>query len=160
MQHSGDLETTATDAPHLRRGRRSRGDLDPSVHNGAHIAAGMIFDLDLLPVNYPPAITKLVRQKLKCRLVGESANNILAGKCALEGPGVQGIVAERVGFEPTKGSHPCRFSRPVHSTALPPLRIAGKYPRKGASVNRRLAGRPLFSFVSGFNVVAFRITGW
>ena len=31
-------------------------------------------------------------------------------------------MAERVGFEPTKGSHPCRFSRPVHSTALPPLR--------------------------------------
>ena len=25
-------------------------------------------------------------------------------------------------FEPTKGFHPCWFSRPVHSTALPPLR--------------------------------------
>ena len=33
-------------------------------------------------------------------------------------------MAERVGFEPTMGSHPCRFSRPVHSTALPPLRSA------------------------------------
>ena len=31
-------------------------------------------------------------------------------------------MAERVGFEPTKGANPCRFSRPVHSTALPPLR--------------------------------------
>jgi hypothetical protein len=32
------------------------------------------------------------------------------------------LMAEGVGFEPTKGFHPCRFSRPVHSTALPPLR--------------------------------------
>lgn len=31
-------------------------------------------------------------------------------------------VAEEVGFEPTKGVNPCRFSRPVHSTALPLLR--------------------------------------
>ncbi len=28
-------------------------------------------------------------------------------------------VAEEVGFEPTKGLHPCRISSPVHSTALP-----------------------------------------
>ena len=32
-------------------------------------------------------------------------------------------MAEEVGFEPTMGFHPCRFSRPVHSTALPPLRL-------------------------------------
>ena len=32
-----------------------------------------------------------------------------------------GQVADGVGFEPTKGFHPCRFSRPVHSTALPPI---------------------------------------
>ena len=31
-------------------------------------------------------------------------------------------VAERQGFEPWKVSPPCRFSRPVHSTALPSLR--------------------------------------
>ena len=31
-------------------------------------------------------------------------------------------MAEEEGFEPSKGFHPCRFSRPVHSTALPPLR--------------------------------------
>ena len=37
------------------------------------------------------------------------------------------VMAERVGFEPTKGSHPCRFSRPVHSTALPPLRVQRVY---------------------------------
>ena len=30
--------------------------------------------------------------------------------------------AEGVGFEPTEGLHPQRFSRPPHSTALPPLR--------------------------------------
>ena len=31
-------------------------------------------------------------------------------------------LAERVGFEPTSPVRDCRFSRPVHSTALPPLR--------------------------------------
>src|SRR5579863_2570587 len=33
-----------------------------------------------------------------------------------------GSLAERVGFEPTVGLLQRRFSRPVHSTALPPLR--------------------------------------
>ena len=32
-------------------------------------------------------------------------------------------LAERVGFEPTVVSLPRRFSRPVHSTALPPLHV-------------------------------------
>lgn len=32
------------------------------------------------------------------------------------------VMAGRVGFEPTKDLHPCRFSRPVHSTTLPPAR--------------------------------------
>ena len=31
-------------------------------------------------------------------------------------------MAEGEGFEPSMDSRPCRFSRPVHSTALPPLR--------------------------------------
>ena len=35
---------------------------------------------------------------------------------------IEGGVAERQGFEPWKVSPPCRFSRPVHSTALPSLR--------------------------------------
>jgi hypothetical protein len=30
-------------------------------------------------------------------------------------------VADGVGFEPTEGLHLRRFSRPVHSTALPPI---------------------------------------
>ena len=30
-------------------------------------------------------------------------------------------LADGVGFEPTKGLHPCRISSPVHSTALPPI---------------------------------------
>src|SRR5688572_32312204 len=34
-------------------------------------------------------------------------------------------VAEGVGFEPTSPVRGCRFSRPVHSTALPPLRGCG-----------------------------------
>ena len=33
-----------------------------------------------------------------------------------------GVVAEEVGFEPTEGVNPRRFSRPVHSTTLPLLR--------------------------------------
>ena len=32
------------------------------------------------------------------------------------------FLADGVGFEPTKGLHPCRISSPVHSTALPPIR--------------------------------------
>lgn len=32
---------------------------------------------------------------------------------------VGGLLAEAVGFEPTKGLTPCRFSRPVQSTTLP-----------------------------------------
>ena len=32
------------------------------------------------------------------------------------------ILAEREGFEPSRSFRPCRFSKPVHSTTLPPLR--------------------------------------
>ena len=32
-------------------------------------------------------------------------------------------LAESQGFEPRKGLHPCWFSRPVHSTTLPTLRL-------------------------------------
>src|SRR5690606_17527165 len=38
-------------------------------------------------------------------------------------------LAEDQGFEPWKGVNPCRFSRPVHSTALPTLH-GGQYYRK------------------------------
>ena len=41
-------------------------------------------------------------------------------------------MAERVGFEPTRALRPCRFSRPVHSTTLPPLR--------GGAYSNRLGG--------------------
>ncbi|CCV10877.1 hypothetical protein MESS4_260005 [Mesorhizobium sp. STM 4661] len=34
-------------------------------------------------------------------------------------------VAEREGFEPPMGLHPCRISSAVHSTTLPPLRGHG-----------------------------------
>ncbi len=40
-------------------------------------------------------------------------------------------LAEARGFEPLKGVHPCRFSRPVHSTALPRLLIVSFYNRTG-----------------------------
>src|ERR1700753_2660371 len=44
-------------------------------------------------------------------------------------------VTEGGGFEPPMDSRPCRFSRPVHSTALPPLRG----PFRGAEFTRRVA---------------------
>ena len=34
---------------------------------------------------------------------------------------VNSTVADGVGFEPTRRSHACRFSRPVPSTARPPI---------------------------------------
>ncbi len=34
------------------------------------------------------------------------------------------LLAEREGFEPPMGLHPCRISSAVHSTTLPPLRGA------------------------------------
>jgi hypothetical protein len=34
-------------------------------------------------------------------------------------------MAEREGFEPSKPVKTCRFSRPVHSTTLPPLLVEG-----------------------------------
>ena len=40
-------------------------------------------------------------------------------------------MAEGVGFEPTKSFHSCRFSRPVQSTTLPPLRGAQEYRKSG-----------------------------
>src|SRR5687768_13443864 len=39
--------------------------------------------------------------------------------------GIRIDLAERVGFEPTGPVRDRRFSRPVHSTALPPLRGRG-----------------------------------
>ncbi len=39
-------------------------------------------------------------------------------------PVSQNVETERVGFEPTRNLRPCRFSRPVQSATLPPLRGA------------------------------------
>src|SRR5262245_4922219 len=58
------------------------------------------------------------------------------------------IVAERVGFEPTSPVKGLRFSRPVHSTALPPLRRAhSKRLRPLATLRRSpaLTARPAMS---------------
>ena len=48
-----------------------------------------------------------------------SATFAETGIADLRGPHFE---AEGEGFEPSKDSRPCRFSRPVHSTTLPPLR--------------------------------------
>ena len=49
-----------------------------------------------------------------------------AGKCDPDEPPkfISGEVAEGVGFEPTVGINPQRFSRPSHSAALAPFRLA------------------------------------
>ncbi len=46
-----------------------------------------------------------------CSLSHSDTSPIIVIECSAEGEG----------FEPPKGVNPCRFSRPVHSTALPPL---------------------------------------
>jgi hypothetical protein len=52
------------------------------------------------------------------------------------------VLAERVGFEPTVLVKERRFSRPVHSTALPPLRPPDDLPE-------RRCGRLLSPFWGG-----------
>src|SRR5690606_41707451 len=54
-------------------------------------------------------------------------------------------LAEAVGFEPTKGANPCRFSRPVPSTTRPRFRFVSTVmvPRQespGRGHERRAAG--------------------
>lgn len=44
-------------------------------------------------------------------------------------------MAERQGFEPWEGINPQRFSRPPHSTALPPLRQAHYFNLLGLKCN-------------------------
>src|SRR5690606_17524414 len=52
-------------------------------------------------------------------------------------------MAEREGFEPSRGANPCRFSRPVQSTALPPLRlVASLHQRRCAPSCRFYGGHP------------------
>jgi hypothetical protein len=53
--------------------------------------------------------------------------------------GLSDFVAEDQGFEPWKGINPCRFSRPVHSTALPTLREGGEFSRKPRVLSSNLA---------------------
>ena len=66
-------------------------------------------------------------------------------------------MAERVGFEPTKGSHPCRFSRPVHSTALPPLHRLGDIPEHARLSTGMVLSAKLFSDNLSHRPVARRI---
>ena len=44
-------------------------------------------------------------------------------------------MADGVGFEPTEPLQARWFSRPVHSTALPPIRYGVKSTREGVRVN-------------------------
>jgi hypothetical protein len=53
--------------------------------------------------------------------------------------------ADGVGFEPTSRFRDCRFSRPVHSTALPPVRLRPADDPPGRAVRKvyTVRGRPL-----------------
>ena len=59
-------------------------------------------------------------------------------------------MAEGVGFEPTVGLHPRRFSRPLHSSALPPL--------LGDIVSRRRSHAEAACGVDGSTVADPRMT--
>ncbi len=62
-------------------------------------------------------------------ILGFESRNAGAGRHSASAKSLKLEMAEREGFEPSRGFHPCRFSRPVQSTTLPPLRgwaLSGK----------------------------------
>jgi hypothetical protein len=63
-----------------------------------------------------------VRYVIRGRPSGVIPQNRSRRFCRSRPPKITQRLAERVRFELTKVVKPCRFSRPVHSTALPPLR--------------------------------------
>jgi hypothetical protein len=66
-----------------------------------------------------PARQIVVRPLASPDSASSSASSPIGQKLSVEKPRKK--VAERVGFEPTVPVRGRRFSRPVHSTALPPL---------------------------------------
>ena len=66
-------------------------------------------------------------------------------------------MAEAVRFELTRGANPCRFSRPVQSTALPHLR--GAYCTKNCGAGECRDGIKAISWVSGFCAGIVRMIG-
>ena len=65
-----------------------------------------------------------------------------AKRQASQAPGIE--MAEREGFEPSRGLHPWRFSRPLPSTARPPLREENRVVRTylGAGLSSNSAVYP------------------
>jgi hypothetical protein len=59
-------------------------------------------------------------------------------------------MADGVGFEPTMGFHPCRFSRPVHSTALPPIRVGNRISPDEKEIKPQSTNRCGFSHMIAF----------
>jgi hypothetical protein len=51
-------------------------------------------------------------------------------------------MAEREGFEPPMGLHPCRISSAVHSTTLPPLRKWVDAAARSSRAHNMKAGAP------------------
>ncbi|SOR26667.1 protein of unknown function [Methylorubrum extorquens] len=67
-------------------------------------------------------------------------------------------MAERGGFEPPMGLHPCRISSAVHSTALPPLR-RGVVSTRSALARGGPAHKPALQRMGDFAVWALA-EGW
>ena len=65
---------------------------------------------------------KFISACLGDRVVGRNVGKVWTyGHLSSKNRSLLNVLAEREGFEPPKGANPCWFSRPVHSTALPPL---------------------------------------
>ena len=78
--------------------------------------------VDAIPVCLPK---RLARSRASVRFGAQSNHRSREPRKekTAEKTGVSSTVeAERVGFEPTRNLRPCRFSRPVQSATLPPLR--------------------------------------
>ncbi len=84
-------------------------------HNGALMAGKLMGDAHFIRINLIIS-TKLAKREGK-------TSNSKPSRSYRRKPIAQANMAERVGFEPTVRLHARRFSRPVHSTTLPPLRV-------------------------------------
>ena len=63
------------------------------------------------------------------------------------------VLADGVGFEPTRRSHACRFSRPVPSTARPPIQLMKSMTQQGIKFCCTFQNRLLYLLLSHFVLI-------
>jgi hypothetical protein len=131
--------------------------MDRYTHVGLHDIAGAGASLPALPNASTAAASNFGPQPLRatgtdgsgCTLVAQTTAPgcpPLSSTVSIEGGNGKGAAlpqpldvspvvlhgpldaAEGAGFEPARESPPCRFSRPMQSAALPPLRVRGRLP--------------------------------